>query len=524
MVNKNEYPILFFGSGIPKRYSKKFPSWEELLEYYWKIIQPDRNFYAELNSIRTSIEHKHPEYNVEDLDYFVNIEAGTYISKAFDEKYFNQEIEIEDFSQKQAYKTKIRPFKKAIANKFAQYEIKEEMLEEFYLFQKVLNKSQIILTTNYDSLIEEAFNSISDERLKVYVGQKGFFEQTIGWAELYKIHGSIDDPDSIIIDKRDYEVFDKNSVLISAKIISMLLTSPIIFMGYSLSDKNIRKIIKEFSSSMTSTDMKIMASRIIIVEWNEDIDGITEQVVHDKDLKCDYTVLTTSSFSLIYDYLIRIDQGVHPAEVRKYQKLIKELIVDSGQKGTLNTLLLSPHDLDDIETKIGNEQLVVALGDKAYIFDMPDLMSYIQDYFYNKSEIHTEIALRFLANLQPKSRIPFVKYVQDVDLDNTKLNSDEKEKIRQRWDRFKDVDTAVNSVPKPYKIKMNSMTKILESNFRKDKEVEVIAYNFKRLDNNDIEAYIEEELERLRQISVNKIHTSFRRLLLIYDLFNNKKD
>lgn len=32
LVKKNEFPIIFIGSGISKRYLKNYPSWLELLE------------------------------------------------------------------------------------------------------------------------------------------------------------------------------------------------------------------------------------------------------------------------------------------------------------------------------------------------------------------------------------------------------------------------------------------------------------------------------------------------------------
>lgn len=114
----------------------------------------------------------------------------------------------------------------------------------------MLMKAQIILTTNYDTFIEDEYNSQSKYGIKKYIGQQGFFKQTVGYAELYKIHGCTTEASSLIINDEDYRRFDKDSVLISAKIISMLLHSPIIFLGYSLTDRNIRKIIKDFTGHL----------------------------------------------------------------------------------------------------------------------------------------------------------------------------------------------------------------------------------------------------------------------------------
>ena len=54
LIKKNEFPIIFIGSGISKRYLKNYPSWLELLEKIWKEIEKyegeeKRNFYSKLN-------------------------------------------------------------------------------------------------------------------------------------------------------------------------------------------------------------------------------------------------------------------------------------------------------------------------------------------------------------------------------------------------------------------------------------------------------------------------------------------
>ena len=45
MVKNKRLPVLFIGSGIPKRYLKNFPSWDELLnESFSKVNIQTRGF------------------------------------------------------------------------------------------------------------------------------------------------------------------------------------------------------------------------------------------------------------------------------------------------------------------------------------------------------------------------------------------------------------------------------------------------------------------------------------------------
>lgn len=521
LKQKNEYPIVFIGSGMSRRYLSGFPGWEELLKQFWEQLNTGRDFYAFLSTVKRELIETASDSEY-DIDYLTNIQAGSEIENRFNEKFFSQAIEIHDFDQERAYKSGISPFKVAVADKFAAYTIKTDMAKEYESYKAFLHKTQIVITTNYDRLIEDSINSGNPIGVAKYIGQKGFFQPTLGWAEVYKIHGCVEDPQSIVISRPDYERFAKNSILISAKIISLLIHSPIIFMGYSLTDGNVRKIIRDFSSSLTKEEIKQMASKIIIIEREEGLDEITEHTFFDKDLGCEYTVLRTDNFQKICEILTEIDQGIHPAEVRKYQHVIKELIVNRGKRGSLNTLLLSPEELEDIERRIGDEKLVVALGDTTYIFQMPDLVSYLWDYFIGGRTIHTDIALRFIASQSNISRIPFIKHVEGVELERTSLHPSEMERITQRVAKYTTPEVCLSGINQSYRIRAASLAAILDENYKPDKEYDVIAYNAMRIDEQELRRYVRDKIEKFKNDGVRSLSTSMRRLLTIYDFVENK--
>lgn len=522
LQHNNEYPIVFVGSGMSRRYLHEFPDWESMLGFFWSELKEERGFYSFLNELRQNIKNSNQDLSDSDIDYLTNITAGSTIEQRYNLKFFSQEITIPHFDQEKAFRTKISPFKVAVSQKFNSYKVKEEMSDEFQIYTKFLSKSQIIITTNYDKLIEDEVNSIDKSSIKKYIGQKGFFEQTDGWAEIYKIHGCVDQPDSIILSKEDYDFFDKNSILISAKIISMLINSPIIFIGYSLKDRNVRKIIKDFSSSLTAREITHLSNKIIIVEREEGLEEIIEQRILDKELGCEYTVIKTDNYSALFDILSNIDQGIPPSDVRKYQRVIKKLIVDRGRKGSLNTLLISPEALEDIENRLGDEKLIVALGDTTYIFKMPNLLSYIEDYFFRGTEIHTDIALRFVASQSSNSRIPFLKHVKDVDIEKTNLHPVEKEKIRQRILGSTGVDQCLKSIPTSYRIKAHSIKEIINMKFKPEKEFDVVSYNHDRISIGELGEYIRSRLEQFKKSGLLSLPSTFRRVLMIYDYKINR--
>ncbi|PWX49450.1 hypothetical protein [Clostridium perfringens] len=58
LVESNEFPIIFIGSGISKRYLKDYPSWVELLEILWNESNSEGNFYGYLSKVRDSLSQE----------------------------------------------------------------------------------------------------------------------------------------------------------------------------------------------------------------------------------------------------------------------------------------------------------------------------------------------------------------------------------------------------------------------------------------------------------------------------------
>ncbi len=104
-----------------------------------------------------------------------------------------------------------------------------------------------IFTTNYDSLIEDAYER--NQRV-VLTSSQGCSNDDCAPVKIYKIHGDIStmsDPESIIITNEDYDDYFNNK---SLKVLWSDLKyacqhSNVVFLGYSLSDDNITQIVKE---------------------------------------------------------------------------------------------------------------------------------------------------------------------------------------------------------------------------------------------------------------------------------------
>ena len=75
--------------------------------------------------------------------------------------------------------------------------------------------------------------------------------ECMGIGEVYKIHGSVDSPNSLVFTSEDYASFENNLKVIAAKLLNLALEYPIIFIGYSLEDENVLKIFETLIESLT---------------------------------------------------------------------------------------------------------------------------------------------------------------------------------------------------------------------------------------------------------------------------------
>jgi len=106
-----------------------------------------------------------------------------------------------------------------------------------------------IITTNYDQLIEKAF------------GQRGqilFAAKHIPYLEkekthIFKVHGDLSEPESIIITKSDYNHFfkmDNENDIYWTIIKKELSTNNVLFLGYDLEDPNTSVIFEKISDAL----------------------------------------------------------------------------------------------------------------------------------------------------------------------------------------------------------------------------------------------------------------------------------
>lgn len=149
-----------------------------------------------------------------------------------------------------------------------------------------------IITTNYDCFLETMF-----PKYNVIIGQQVIRrKESVNISHILKIHGCMTKPEEIVISDEDYRIFNEKQKYLTAKLLTYFMEHPVVFLGYSLSDPNIKAIFSEISE-MVSGDGEEVINNIWFVEWKK------EDIPNDFKPASDKTVDLGNGKSIRVNYL-----------------------------------------------------------------------------------------------------------------------------------------------------------------------------------------------------------------------------
>jgi hypothetical protein len=249
----------------------------------------------------------------------------------------------------------ISPFKAEIAQYIKSHSIlNEEYKDEIKLLSSLSQKSiSGVITTNYDTFLEENFFGYVK-----YVGQKQLvFSAIQGIAEIFKIHGSVENPNSIIINEKDYIDFEKNSSYLAAKLMTIFMEHPIVFIGYSLNDKNIQNIIKSIVECLDNVQLDALKERFIFIEYKKEatVVEITPHTIAVEGKILTITRVITADFKPIYSALSEKKSKLSAKILRRF----KQELYDFAMTNT-PTSKIKVAEFND--NRVRDDDLILAIG------------------------------------------------------------------------------------------------------------------------------------------------------------------
>lgn len=358
--NYKNHPVLFVGSGFSLRYIEGVKDWNGLLSEISEDLYDNDERYLDIKS-----KHfENGEYRYDKIASVIEADFNEFLENNRKGKF---ERINDEFYAKMKNGENISRFKIYLGEKFLSYKIKEEKLDELKELKKVRKNISSVVTTNYDTLIENIFE------FNPLIGNDILLSNPYG--SVYKIHGCITSPSKIIINVEDYTSFQMKYELIRAQLMSLFIHNPIIFFGYSISDGNIKDLLKTiFTYVEPNSDLsKKIRNNFLLVEY-ENASGNLDVVEHDIEIEGVATVrinkLKTDDFTSIYKELSSLILPVSAMDIRKVQTVVRQ--IQTGEDGIKVSIT---EDLEDLNN-----------SDKILVIGSSNTIQYVHQ---NQSELLT---------------------------------------------------------------------------------------------------------------------------------------
>lgn len=348
-------PVLFVGSGLSHRYLGT-PPWLALLEHFAPLAGNSMAYYRGRAG--------------DDLPQVASMIAADFYEVWFKRaKYRDSRKEFESSVREIADPLKYEICKFLRSHKRTK---KSALVQELELLENI--RVHAVLTTNWDTLLDELLDD-----LEVFVGQQDvLFAQTQAVGELYKIHGSVTEPRSLVLTQEDYATYwDRNPYLI-AKILTLFVEHPMLLLGYSLTDPHIQKLLGNLVECLTPEQVKVLNGRLIFVRRVQpgQSDYMTHAPMTIEGHTLEIQEVGLSNFGDLYSILAALPQRMSVKLLRQVKRDLYQLAFNNPTQARVFTVDIEDDtDLDKVETVIGVGTMA-QLGAKGYAaFDRQDLFA-----------------------------------------------------------------------------------------------------------------------------------------------------
>ncbi|MBU8902125.1 MAG: SIR2 family protein [Victivallales bacterium] len=398
-------PFLFVGSGFSRRYLG-LEDWRGLLSRFCVAGKP--------------------------FEYYLSTANGDYptiarlLAKDFNEYWWS----ADEYKQSvERHKAKILNETSAlrieIINYLSTLDQSKAKSSEYAQEVELLSSLNVdgVITTNWDMFIEQLFPDY-----KTYIGQEELLfsnPQEIG--EIYKIHGCSTKSESLVLTDDDYNKFNDKNTYLAAKLITLFVEHPIVFIGYSISDENISGLLKAISACIGKENIEQLRKNLIFVQRLSpgEESNISDTYLTIDGIQIPLVLVKTDDYAPVYEAIHATKRKI-PARVLRYCKeQLYELVKSAEPEKKICVV-----DIDEIEKK-EDVEFLVGVGVASRELNAPAPIGYasisvielIEDLLhenknYDCEQILTHVATRACKNTP---NVPVFMYLNKLG-----LNSQEK--------------------------------------------------------------------------------------------------
>lgn len=209
-----------------------------------------------------------------------------------------------------------------------------------------------VITTNWDLFLEEIFPDY-----KVYIGQEELLfsnPQEIG--EIYKIHGCSSRLSSMVLTDDDYRSFNEKNAYLAAKLITLFVEHPILFIGYSISDENITSLLRSISKCIGPNNIEQLRKNLIFIERlvEGEEEGVSDTYITIDGIQIPLIRVKTNDLVPIYEAIDENKRKIPARVLRMCKEQLYELVKSATPEKKLSVVDIDElENMDDVEFVVG---------------------------------------------------------------------------------------------------------------------------------------------------------------------------
>lgn len=162
----------------------------------------------------------------------------------------------------------------------------------------------------------------------------------------------------MVLTTADYERFNTRNPYLAAKLLTIFVEHPVIFLGYSLSDPNVTDVLVSIARVLTTENLSKLQGHLIFVQWSEGTS--TPTLVATQIAASGFTIpvqqLTVGNFIGLFDILSSLRRKFPARLLRQLKEHVYQLVYSADADSKLAVL-----DIDDT-TNIKDVEVVFGVG------------------------------------------------------------------------------------------------------------------------------------------------------------------
>ena len=217
-----------------------------------------------------------------------------------------------------------------------------------------------------------------------------------------------------MLTRKDYETYRSRNAYLSAKLMTIFLEHPIIFLGYSLTDPNIRMIFNDIARCLNKDQLSTLSERLIFVQRAKE--GRPEGIRIIRDTfdsgVIESTGVVLADFSKLFKAIAGLKSSYPPKILRKLKKDIYELVLSTSPKERIRVFGI------DEDTEMERVEFVIGVGLTSQLSGQGyaglEVIDLIKDLIYEETALDARQVVEFVLpklGRQFSNNLPMFKYV-----------------------------------------------------------------------------------------------------------------